>query len=316
MSSDGEYYEGELVSVIIPVYNRANVISRAIRSVLQQSYLSIELLVVDDGSTDGTQDIVEKWSEVDPRVRLVEHGKNKGGSAARNTGIKHAKGKYIAFLDSDDEWLRNKLVKQVYFLENSDKHWGGVYCNFKAVSNSLFIKGSEILRKSFSHSIPVSGGRELLPYLLSEWLPVAAGSTLMVRRRVAKELRGFDEKFPRHQDWEFLVRLLMKWRLGYISEPLVLVYRSSPNNVPLEQLKMAKQMYLDKFMEIISYFEDQGFYIISQHNLELSKQLYSRGDIVSGTKYLLSSKIIRWVDFSVFLYFGMGILKYFKRSVL
>ena len=79
MSIDGEHYdEGELVSVIIPVYNRANVISRAIRSVLRQSYLSIELLVVDDGSTDGTQDVVEKWSEVDPRVRLIEHRKNKG----------------------------------------------------------------------------------------------------------------------------------------------------------------------------------------------------------------------------------------------
>lgn len=308
-----QYYEGELVSVIIPVYNRANIISRAIRSVLRQSYLPVELLVVDDGSTDGTQDIVEKWSEVDSRVRLIEHRKNRGGSAARNTGIKHARGKYIAFLDSDDEWLRHKLAKQVNFLENVDKHWGGVYCNFKIVSNSLFMKGSEIFRRLSSHSTPASGGRVLLPYLLAGWLPVAAGSTLMVRRQVAKKLRGFDEKFPRHQDWEFLARLLMKWKLGYISEPLVLIYHFSMNKLQSERILKAKQLYLDKFREIISYFEDQGFYIHSQHNLALSKYFYRRGDIVSGTKYLLDSKIIRPVDFSVFLYFVIGML---KQSVL
>ncbi len=314
MSIDKKYYdEGELVSVIIPVYNGVNVISRAIRSVLRQYYLPVELLVVDDGSTDGTQDIVEKWSEADPRVRLIEHRKNRGGSAARNTGIKHSKGKYIAFLDSDDEWLKNKLLKQVNFLENADKHWGGVYCNFKIVSNSLVLKAVDFAkRKLFSHSIPTSGGRKLLPYVLTGSLLTAAGSTLMVRRQVAKKLRGFDEKFPRHQDLEFLVRLLMKWKLGYIPEPLVLVYRSYSSNVPIEHVLKAKQLYLDKFEEIISYFEDQGFYIRYHHNIELSIRFYRQGDIVSGTKYLLNSKITRLEDLNVFLHFVIAILRYFR----
>jgi len=93
------------VSVIIPTYNRAHLIGRAIQSVLNQTYQDFELIVVDDGSTDNTNEVIKEFSQKDKRILYIKHDKNKGGSAARNTGIKAARGEYIAFQDSDDEMV-------------------------------------------------------------------------------------------------------------------------------------------------------------------------------------------------------------------
>ena len=97
------------VSAIIPTYNRANIVIRAIQSVLNQTYQNFELLVIDDGSQDNTEEIVTGIH--DNRIKYIRHEKNKGVAAARNTGIEAAKGEFIAFLDSDDEWLPNKLKR-------------------------------------------------------------------------------------------------------------------------------------------------------------------------------------------------------------
>ncbi|MFC6990634.1 glycosyltransferase family 2 protein [Haladaptatus sp. GCM10025707] len=91
------------VSVVIPTYNRSEEVTHAIDSVLAQTYDDFELLVVDDGSTDDTEEVVTSYD--DDRVKFIEHEENQGAPAARNTGIEHAEGEYVAFLDSDDEWL-------------------------------------------------------------------------------------------------------------------------------------------------------------------------------------------------------------------
>lgn len=101
-----------MVSVVIPTYNRAHVLNRAIRSVLGQTYQHFEIIVVDDGSTDNTEQVVKAIA--DDRVRYIRHETNKGtAAAARNTGIRQACGEFIGFVDSDDEWLPGKLQKQV-----------------------------------------------------------------------------------------------------------------------------------------------------------------------------------------------------------
>src|ERR1051326_7858600 len=97
------------VSVVLPVYNREHSISRAVRSVLDQTYRDVELIVVDDGSTDGTREVVRQFA---PHLTLIEH-EHAGASAARNRGIAHARGELIAFIDSDDAWLSEKLALQV-----------------------------------------------------------------------------------------------------------------------------------------------------------------------------------------------------------
>ncbi|MEP0213205.1 MAG: glycosyltransferase family 2 protein, partial [Cellulophaga sp.] len=123
-----------LVSIIIPTYNRQLTIRRAIDSVLSQSYSNIEIIVVDDCSNDKTYLIMENFKS-DDRVQYIRLDKNVGGGGARNLGIKASKGEYIAFQDSDDVWLEDKLVKQMnVFLKN--KELDVVFCKIKRISSN------------------------------------------------------------------------------------------------------------------------------------------------------------------------------------
>jgi glycosyltransferase involved in cell wall biosynthesis len=116
-----------VISVIIPTYNRAHLVGRAIRSVLAQTFQDWELIVVDDGSSDNTEEVVCSFQ--DPRICYISHEVNRGGSAARNTGIKVARGEYVSFLDSDDEWLPEKLEKQLACFRNTQmEQLGMVVC--------------------------------------------------------------------------------------------------------------------------------------------------------------------------------------------
>ncbi|MGB9587486.1 MAG: glycosyltransferase family 2 protein, partial [Armatimonadota bacterium] len=121
------------VSVVIPTYNRALLVERAIRSVLGQTYTDFEVIVVDDGSTDDTKRILADLAHEDPRVRWFHHSENRGAQAARNTGCRAAEGEYIAFLDSDNEWLSNKLHLQMELLKEHGEYIGVVYCGFRVI---------------------------------------------------------------------------------------------------------------------------------------------------------------------------------------
>src|SRR6056297_1399486 len=119
------------VSVIVPTYNRADSLPRTIDSVLAQTHDDLELVVVDDASTDDTETVVERYE--DDRVTYLEHATNRGGSAARNTGIRASDGDYVAFLDSDDEWHPEKLERQVRELESRSEEWVAAYCGVEMV---------------------------------------------------------------------------------------------------------------------------------------------------------------------------------------
>ena len=118
--------DGELISVVIPAYDRERSIARAIAAVLAQTYPAIEIVVVDDASTDGTAARVEAIG--DPRVRLVRHAKNRGAAAARNTGVEAARGAFIAFQDSDDDWLPEKLARQAAHMASLPDDYVATFC--------------------------------------------------------------------------------------------------------------------------------------------------------------------------------------------
>ena len=122
--------EKPTVSVIIPTYNRAKLLPRAIKSVLNQTFKDFEVIIVDDGSTDNTEEVINEFQKHNKRIKYIRHEKNKGAAAARNTGIKIAQGEYIAFQDSDDEWLPNKLEKQMEIFESAPAEIGVVYTDY------------------------------------------------------------------------------------------------------------------------------------------------------------------------------------------
>lgn len=204
---------GPLVSVIIPVYNRADTIQRAIDSVLNQSYRELELIVVDDDSTDNTVEIVRTYQ--DKRLRLLCLDNNRGANYARNTGIRAASGDYIAFQDSDDEWMADKLTIQLeYMLENNRKVSFSPYLLYDGTEVKTVPDLTENTTYYEDNMTDILRKRNMI-----------STQTLMVCREVFQRAGIFDESFNRFQDYEFAIRLVQNYKIGCIKEPLVRVYR-------------------------------------------------------------------------------------------
>jgi glycosyltransferase involved in cell wall biosynthesis len=203
-----------IVSVIIPTYNRAYLIERAIQSVLNQTYHNFEIIIVDDGSTDNTEEVIKKFLKYDKRINYIKYEKNKGGSAARNTGIKAARGEYIAFQDSDDEWFSEKLEKQMRVFENVSSEVGVVYTGFWRIEDKKkkYIPSDKISHKEGNiHNELLEGNFVGMP-------------TVIIRKECFEKVGMFDENLPRLQDWELIIRLSKYYDFKCIDEPLLVSY--------------------------------------------------------------------------------------------
>jgi glycosyltransferase involved in cell wall biosynthesis len=201
------------VSVVIPVFNRPAPVRRAIESVLAQTCQDFEIIVVDDGSTDDTPATVEAIA--DPRITLVRHERSRGGSAARNTGIRASSAPYVAFLDSDDEWMPTKLVKQLAVFHRSGQRLGLVYTGTERV----FADGSR------SRQIPRRHDN-LTRALLTENV-VGETSVGMVLRSALQETGGFDEHLPASQDMDLWLRIADRFPADVVPEALVRVAKGN-----------------------------------------------------------------------------------------
>lgn len=227
-----------LVSVVIPTYNRIHTLPASISSVLNQTYDHLELIVVDDGSDDGTEDYVR--SIPDGRVKYIKSSTNKGPSAARNLGAKQAAGEYLAFHDSDDEWLPEKLKKQMALLEREKVSM--VYCEF-----AVYYKG-KIRALVPPREIPYEQkSGELFSYLLL--YPLIGAPAIVVKKRDFTEAGGFNETLKAYEDYEFTLRFARQHRIGFVEEPLVRVNASlgSVNRQYDERIRvqfyMVREMY-------------------------------------------------------------------------
>ena len=202
-----------LVSVIIPAYNRETTIERAIDSVLRQTYKNLEVLVVDDCSTDATQEKVRKYKEQGVHLLIQrEHG---GAAKARNTGISEARGEYIAFQDSDDEWHPDKLEKQIN--EMLQEGYLVSYCPYR-----LFHDQTETIVPSIYQD------QDLCSVNIVSSLKkgnLIGTPTLVLSKKVISQIGAFDESMCALQDYEYAIRLAKKYRIGYIGIPLVNAYR-------------------------------------------------------------------------------------------
>lgn len=207
-----------LVSVVLPTKNRAHTLREAVQSVLMQAYPRMELIVVDDGSTDGTPGILQSLD--DGRLRILSLRTSRGSSGARNAGIGAARGEWIAFQDSDDVWKPDKLQRQV---ECAAAHPGCV-----AVYSSYWRDDGKT-RSVMPRPRPGLDGHILADLARGNFITTQA---LMVRADMARRLGGFDTAFFALDDWEFALRLAQQGPIHWVTEPLV-EYRLQPDSITM-----------------------------------------------------------------------------------
>jgi glycosyltransferase involved in cell wall biosynthesis len=208
------------VSVIIPTYNQANFIDKAIESVLSQTYQDFEIIVINDGSTDNTEEIIRGFK--DKRVKYVKKYKNKGISVARNIGIKVARGKYIALLDSDDEWLPEKLDKQIKILQDESPELGVVYSNLCYIDEN----GKNMNRK-------LRNSKKAEGYIYEDLLEkycVGSPSSFLIKKECFNRVGLFDDLLSGQEDWDMWIRIAKYYRFALIKIPLV-KYRLHSNQI-------------------------------------------------------------------------------------
>ncbi len=213
-------FDTPLVSVVIPVYNRVSTLERALRSVLMQCYDAIEVIVVDDGSTDGSQAVVQRVN--DPRVQLVQHDKNRGVSAARNTGIERANGAFLAFQDSDDEWLAGKLSAQVDCMNAAGEDCVLVYCTKVVYGRD---EGRNFGDRRVA-CVPPAGATDLSGDMRQALIhgTFISPQTMLMRTDAVRRMGGFDHRIYGSEEWDFCQRLAELGRFDFVDEPLVNTY--------------------------------------------------------------------------------------------
>ena len=192
-----------LVSVIIPTFNRGYCLEESVRSVLQQSFTDFELIVVDDGSTDNTLEVVAQF----PAVKLLRLEENRGVSFARNRGMAVAEGDCIAFLDSDDLWEQDKLATQVKWIERDSQ---AVYTDEIWIRNGVRVNPMNKHRK-------YSG--DIFRYCLP--LCIVSPSSVLLRTELLNEVGGFDESMPVCEDYDLWLRIAKRYPFHFIEEKLI-----------------------------------------------------------------------------------------------
>ncbi len=207
------------VSVVIPTYNRASMLTRAVDSVLAQTFTDFELLIVDDCSADETPDVATGLVNADSRIRSFRHRRNRGQSASRNTGIANARGEYLAFLDDDDEFLPTKIEEQVKALDVAGPEVGMVYVWLSRIGPAGELVGSS--------------SRTLEGYVFEEGLslrfPACIGSTAMLRSSAFDVVGGFDETLLSAEDADFFCRVAKHFRIAVIPQFLTRYHLGHPS---------------------------------------------------------------------------------------
>ncbi len=223
-----------VVSVIIPTRNRAELLRRSVHSVLTQSFADFELIVVDDASTDHTQEVLASFG--DARIRVIKRGKNAGAAAARNVAISAARGKYLAFQDDDDFWLVQKLERQVAALEAAPADVGLCLCAFISLlrDQSFYVGGPERLGTMDYRKGGGTGGPSYWHMSTPAWL---------LKRETLDKVGGFDERLRCMDDWELGLRLSQVCRFIQIEQPLYIQdWRRSHTGMTFNELAQADDL--------------------------------------------------------------------------
>ncbi len=290
------------VSVIIPTHNRAETILASVNSVLSQTYQNIELIVVDDASTDNTNALIQSIN--DPRFIYVRLQSNSGANYARNYGISSASGDYIAFQDSDDEWLPTKIEKQVEVLDNHSD----IYLVFTALRRFKNGHTSVLPRK-----VPEQREDMLKELLKGNFIST---QTVVVKREFFEIVGVFDDKLPRLQDWDLFIRGLVKIKAYFISEPLVKVFYTS------NSISANSKLFLPALCKIYEKYE----HLFIEHDLvawmsiRIASASYFTDKKISFKWFLNAirkepNNLLIWVKTAYYLTGLASLKRQFKRAM-
>lgn len=263
------------VSVIIPTYNRAHLITRSIKSVLDQTFQDFEIIIVDDASIDCTESVIKNFK--DPRIKYLKNETNKGAGASRNKGIKCSVGEYIAFHDSDDEWHPEKLEKQMDIFSKYGSKYDVVYTDMLRVYEDNTVK--------YWHS-PTMVYKKLINEDTMDYQARGIGIQSTLIRKGCFEKTGFlDEKFPRFIDLELFIRLSNLYRFYLIKEPLVKYYSTPGISSNDNAMTTARKLILEKHYNEIK--KEKKF--LRKECLRIGIDLMLTGEIDEGRSYIIHS---------------------------
>lgn len=280
---------GTLVSVIIPSYGRADFLAQSIDSIVKQDHRPLELIIVDDnGAGTADQQATEHTVtsiQADFPIIYIKHEKNRGGAAARNTGVDAAQGQFIALLDNDDLSLPNRISKQLALLQ--DKHRADP-CIQACLCLPIRMKyGKEIDRE-----VPKDKTNYLFE-LLAVRLTLHIGSSILLFKSAYQQLNGFDEQFRRNQDIEFMIRFYEKYHAVILNEHLIVINIDDRSNIPnYRKIVETKQLLLNKYKTLIEQFTPpQQKEIYKSHHLEIAKVALWNKNIGGFIQGLRSAKL-------------------------
>lgn len=273
-------YEKGLISVVIPTYRRSDMLTRAIDSVLGQTYTNVECIVVNDNivGDEHSQVLYEnlKVYEKDARFRFLEQEKHINGAAARNVGIRAAKGEYIAFLDDDDYWEKEKLQLQIDLLKTLDESWGAVGCLSKRLLNGELKLAS----------LPYRTGNILMD-ILCRRTGLGTGAVL-IRRTALDDVGYFDEALNRHQDLQLFACLAAKYKIGLVKKYLYNIEsRDAQNRPDAQKLKAIKEAYFASINDIMQSLTPRQFKRVHiMHDFECAYVFLRCGQKKAGLKMM------------------------------
>lgn len=276
-----------LVSVIMPAYNAEKTIADSIESIMQQTYINWELLVINDGSKDNTSKIVKSFN--DDRIILIEQV-NGGVANARNNGIKNSKGAYVAFLDSDDLWMSNKLEKQLNILLSTD---------YKMVySKTLCFDGEPRLTSDcMVHlSLDFADKDKILIY---DFIPIL---TVIIEKKALDEIGYFDECLKGTEDWDMWIRVLQKNEAYFINDFLA-NYKVSATGLSgnlekhsIEEEKVWQKhiaLYNDDTNMLRQWFSDKKQFIIAKRNKQYLRGVKYFAKLLKKPSVLIAFALLR-----------------------
>lgn len=277
----------------MPVYNRAHLMSRVVGSLCAQSYRNLEILIVDDCSTDAIEDAVAALN--DPRVRLVRRTKNGGVAAARNTGVAEARADWIAFHDSDDICTHDRIELSVRRLAELPEDYIGVY-GMRVIYNEV---SEATYAQSRAYMLPLPGKAALSGDLAARTMVgnIVNFPTLVVKKSALLAAGPSDELLRKNVDWDLSLRLTRQGRFGFVTEPLILTPTSLDPTVSAQRVSRSARQGARSYARITGKLKRQGFGgpALSRHYATTARYLMKIDRPIFARRYLKAAlKLAPW----------------------